>query len=282
MGYTHLETEEEPGVKICRTCAVEHDDTADTCRICSDERQWVPAEGQLWTTLEELTNAGYRVRMRELEPDLYGLTVDPKFGIGQESHLLRTPGGNLLWDVTGYVDAAAVAQVRDLGEVIAIVASHPHHYGVQVEWSRALGSVPVYVAEADMAWVARSDPVIRPWSGKLDVLPGVTLLQVGGHFPGSAVAHWAAGAGGRGVLLSADTMQANPDRTSVTFMRSYPNRIPLSAAVVDRVARAVEPLAFDRLYDNFGKTIDSDASTVIRRSADRYIGWVRGDFDHLT
>jgi hypothetical protein len=261
---------------------VEHDDTADICRICSDERQWVPAEGQLWTTLGELADAGYRVRVRELEPDLYGLTVDPKLGIGQESHLLRTPAGNLLWDVTGFVDDDAVARVRDLGEVAAIVASHPHHYGVQVEWSRALGSVPVFVAEADMVWVARPDPVIRPWSGKLDVLPGITLLQVGGHFPGSAVAHWAAGAGGRGVLLSADTIQANPDRTSVTFMRSYPNRIPLSAAVVDRVARTVEPLAFDRLYDNFGKTIDSGAGTVIRRSADRYIGWVRGDFDHLT
>jgi hypothetical protein len=65
-------------------------------------------------------------------------------------------------------------------------------------------------------------------------------------------------------------------------MRSYPNRIPLSAAVVERVTSTVETLSFDRLYDNFGHTIDSDARAVVRRSADRYKGWVSGDFDDLT
>lgn len=268
--------------KICRTCAVEHDGAATTCEICADERQWMPVEGQLWTTLDELGDAGCRVLVRELEPDLYGITVEPKVGIGQQAHMVRTPAGNLLWDPTGYVDEAGVRTVRELGEVVAIVASHPHHYGVQVQWSRALGGVPVFVAEADRRWVARPDPVIRTWSGRLDVLPGITLAQVGGHFPGSAVAHWAAGAGGGGVVFSADTIQTNPDRASVTFMRSYPNRIPLSPAVVDRVVRAVEAFPYDQLRDNFGKTIETGARDVVRRSADRYIGWIRGDFDHLT
>jgi hypothetical protein len=84
------------------------------------------------------------------------------------------------------------------------------------------------------------------------------------------------------VLLASDTIQANPDRATVTFMRSFPNRLPLSATVVQRMARAVEDVAFDRLYDNFGKTIDSDAAGAVRRSADRYAAWVRGDFDDLT
>ena len=39
-------------------------------------------------------------------------------------------------------------------------------------------------------------------------------------------------------------------------MRSYPNRIPLSPAVVERITRALADLRFDRLYDDFGKTID--------------------------
>ncbi|MBO0704733.1 MAG: hydrolase [Candidatus Dormibacteraeota bacterium] len=269
-------------MKICQTCGVEHDTAAETCRICADERQWVPAAGQQWTTLEELAASGHQVRVHEVEPDLFGISVDPKFAIGQRSHLLRTRDGNLLWDVVGYCDSEAVRQVRELGGVVAIAASHPHHYGVQVEWSRALGGVPVLVAEADRGWVARPDPVIRPWAGRLEVLPGVTLMQVGGHFPGSAVAHWPAGAGGKGVLLTADTIQANPDRETVTFMRSYPNRIPLSPAVVGRITRSVEALEFDRLYDNFGRAIDGGARAAIRTAADRYAGWVRGDFDDLT
>jgi hypothetical protein len=269
-------------VKICQTCGVEHETAAETCCICADERQWVPAAGQQWTTLEAMAAAGHHLQVHEVEPDLFGISVEPKFAIGQQSHLVRTPDGNLLWDVVGYCDSDTVDQIRGLGEVVAIVASHPHHYGVQLEWSRALGGVPVLVSEADQQWVARPDPVIRPWAGTLEVLPGITLVQLGGHFPGSAVAHWPAGAGGNGVLLSGDTIQANPDRATVTFMRSFPNRIPLSAGVVERVAQTAEALPFDRLYDNFGHTIDTDARTAIRTSADRYTHWVRGDFDDLT
>jgi Metallo-beta-lactamase superfamily len=266
---------------ICATCAVEHADKIGVCAICADDRQWVPAAGQQWTTLPELAAAGTRVEVAELEPDLFGLTATQKVGIGQTAKLIRTPSGNLLWDPIGYLDDDAVARVRALGEVAAIVASHPHMYGVQVEWSRALGGVPVLVSEADEKWVARPDPAIRTWSGRTDVLPGVTLTQPGGHFPGSAVAHWA-GADGKGVLLSGDTVFANPDRRTVAFMRSYPNHLPLSAAVTERVAGALEEFDFDRLYGNFATRVDADARAVVRRSADRHIGWVRGDFDHLT
>jgi glyoxylase-like metal-dependent hydrolase (beta-lactamase superfamily II) len=242
----------------------------------------VPAAGQRWATLEELRQSGRRVHVNELEPNLFGITADPKVGIGQQSHLVCTPGGNLLWDPIGYVDDDAVARVRELGGVAAIAASHPHMYGVQSEWSKALGDAPVLVSEADAAWVARPTPAITLWRERYEVAPGLVLHHVGGHFPGSSVAHWSAGAGGKGVLLISDTIHSNPDRQSVTFLRSYPNRIPLSPAVVEGIASKVGELAFDRVYDNFGNTIDADAAAVVRRSADRYIGWVRGDYDALT
>lgn len=267
---------------ICRTCAVEHAERPDVCAICADERQWVPASGQAWTTLAELAAAGERLVLEELEPDLFGLSSEPSVGIGQQAKIVRTPAGNLLWDPPGYVDDDAVERVRALGPVVAIAASHPHMFGVQVAWSRALGGVPVLVAEADAHWVARPDPVIETWTGEREVLPGVVLSQPGGHFPGSAVVHWAAGAEGRGVLLSGDTIFANPDRTSVSFMRSYPNRIPLSAAVVLRVAEHVARRPFERLYNNFEGVIPADARDVVLRSAQRHAAWVRGDFDHLT
>ncbi|MBN0038751.1 MBL fold metallo-hydrolase [Cellulosimicrobium cellulans] len=267
---------------ICRTCAVEHAQRPDVCAICADERQWVPASGQAWTTLAELAAAGERLVLEELEPDLFGLSSEPSVGIGQQAKILRTPAGNLIWDPPGYVDDDAVERVRALGPVVAIAASHPHMFGVQVAWSRALGGVPVLVAEADAHWVARPDPVIETWTGEREVLPGVVLSQPGGHFPGSAVVHWAAGAEGRGVLLSGDTIFANPDRTSVSFMRSYPNRIPLSAAVVLRVAEHVARRPFERLYNNFEGVIPADAREVVLRSAQRHAAWVRGDFDHLT
>ena len=272
----------DPTFWICETCAVEHAERPGVCAICADERQWTPAAGQRWTTLEQLAAAGHRVVVEELEPNLLGVEAIPKVGIGQQTKVVITPDGLLLWDPIGFLDAGAVERIRAHGQVRAIAASHPHMYGVQVEWSRALGGAEVLVAEADRAWVARPDPVVRTWSGTLEVLPGVTLSQPGGHFPGSTVVHWSAGAEGRGVLLSSDTVFANPDRASVAFMRSYPNHLPLSGGVAERVASHLERYAFDRLYGNFANVIPGDARAVVRRSADRHVAWIRGDRDDLT
>jgi hypothetical protein len=269
-------------VWICATCAVEHAERVAACAICADERQWTPAGGQRWTTLAELTAAGHRAVVTDLEPGLLGIEIEPRVGIGQQMKVLATPAGVLLWDPVGYVDEGAVERVCALGPVRAIVASHPHMYGVQVEWSRAVGGAEVLVAEADQRWLARPDPAVRLWSGELEVLPGVTLSQPGGHFPGSTVVHWAGGAGGRGVLLAGDTVFANPDRASVAFMRSYPNHVPLSAGVADRVASHLERFSFERLYGNFRNVIDADARAVVRRSADRHGAWVRGEQDGRT
>ena len=44
---------------ICRTCAVENAGQPEVCAICEDERQWVPADGTHWTTLDELQAEGH-------------------------------------------------------------------------------------------------------------------------------------------------------------------------------------------------------------------------------
>jgi glyoxylase-like metal-dependent hydrolase (beta-lactamase superfamily II) len=272
-------------VWICKACAVEHPDTGEPptfCAICSDERQYVPKTGQEWTTLAELAAGGTHLDIEELEPNLFGITAVPQVAIGQRALLVRTSDGNLLWDPTGFVDEEGARRIRDLGEVVAIVASHPHMYGAQVEWSRALGGAPILVAEADQGWVQRTDAAIWPFSGDLEIVPGVTLRTVGGHFAGSLAAHWSMGADGRGVLLAGDTVFPGPDGKWVTFMRSYPNSIPLSGAVALRAAKKLTTRPFERLYGNLGGVIDSEASDVVNRSAERHAAWARGDFDDLT
>jgi hypothetical protein len=268
---------------ICATCAVERDEPVpEFCPICADERQYVPADGQKWQTLEELAQAGQQLLLEENEPGLIGIRAAPKIGIGQTSQLVVTREGSLLWDPVGFVDEGTVRAVLEHGPVLAIAASHPHMFGVQVEWSRRLGDVPVFAAEADRRWVGRADAVISYWSGSKTIAEGLVLHQTGGHFPGSAVAHWAAGAGGKGVLLSGDSVFPNPDRRSVAFMRSYPNHLPLSGAVALRVAARLGELTFDRIYGNFNNVIASGAKAVLQDSARRHAAWARGDFDQLT
>ena len=111
----------------------------------------------------------------------------------------------------------------------------------------------------------------------MDVLPGVTLVQCGGHFPGSAVVHWAGGASGRGVLLSGDTIVVTPGEDRVTFLWSAPNRLPLSEAAVLGVLSAVEPFAFDRIYGGWwAPVLRSGARATVQSGALRYIEHLRG------
>jgi hypothetical protein len=109
------------------------------CPVCEDERQYVRQGGQAWTTLHELAAGGHRIELRELEPGLTGVGAQPAIGIGQRALLVRTPAGNFLWDCLGYIDSDSVKAIRAMGGIAGIAFSHPHFYGVMVEWSHAFG-----------------------------------------------------------------------------------------------------------------------------------------------
>jgi Metallo-beta-lactamase superfamily len=261
----------------CRTCAVQYADgeqPPERCPICEDERQYVGWRGQRWTTIEELAAEGLQSDVRELEPGLAGIGTTPSLAIGQRALLVQTEAGNVLWDCPGFLDDAAIQRVRELGGLAGVSASHPHFYGCMVEWSHAFDA-PIYVPRADERWVMRPDPNVRLWAGSREVVPGVTLVQCGGHFEGSAVLHWAGGAEGRGVLLVGDTITVVNDRRFVSFMRSYPNLIPLPGAEVLRIARTLEPLEFDRIYGGWwDRDVLQGAGDAVRASASRYMAWV--------
>ena len=60
-------------------------------------------------------------------------------------------------------------------------------------------------------------------------------------------------------------------------MYSYPNLIPLSAAAVQRIAAAVEPYAFDRIYGSWlAKNILEGGRQAIRYSARRLLHAIAG------
>lgn len=259
---------------ICRTCGTQFAASAEPparCPICADERQYVGPRGQEWTTLEALR----RDHANRIEEDggIVGIGTEPEFAIAQRALLVRTPAGNVLWDCVTLVDDATVDAVEGLGGIDAIAISHPHYYSSVVEWSRAFGGAPVLLHEADREWVMRPDRAIEHWSGdRREILPGLTLHRLGGHFPGSTVLHWAEGAGGEGALLTGDTIQVVLDRRWVSFMYSYPNQIPLPASEVRRIGEAVEPLAFERLYGAWwGRNVLADAKGAVRRSVARYL-----------
>jgi len=266
---------------ICVTCGVQFAPASRPpacCPICEDERQFVGSGGQEWTTLAELRR-GHRNEFTEEEPGLLSIQTRPGFAISQRALLVETPAGNVLWDCLSLVDDETIETLRSRGGVAAIAISHPHFYSSMLEWSRALGGAPIWVHENDRSWIQRPDEAVHTWSGATHSLPGgLTLVNTGGHFPGSQVLHWPSGAEGRGVLLVGDEPNICSDRRWVTFMRSYPNFIPLSGPEITRITEALRPLAFDRLYGwSPDRVLRADAKRSVALSAERHARALRGE-----
>jgi glyoxylase-like metal-dependent hydrolase (beta-lactamase superfamily II) len=242
------------------------------CPICSDERQYVGWSGQRWTSLGELAIDGHRGVLTEEAPGLLGIGLDPTVAIGQRALLVPGSGGTVLWDCVPYVDDELLTAVAARGGLAAIAISHPHFYGAMHEWSRAFGDIPIYVHEADRAWVPRTENV-EFWSGDTrEILPGRTLVNAGVHFAGGTVLHWADGASGRGALCTGDIFQVVMDRRWLSFMYSYPNLIPERPDVVRRALALMRPFSFDAIYGGWWqRVVAGDAKAALHRSVERYL-----------
>jgi glyoxylase-like metal-dependent hydrolase (beta-lactamase superfamily II) len=257
---------------ICVTCGVQYGGPAEHCPVCEDPRQYVPVEGQKWTTLEELRRE-HRNELRD-EAGLTGIGTEPKFAIGQRALLVPWGESNLLWDCITLLDDETAAAVEARGGLRAIAISHPHYYSAMVEWAHRFGC-PVLLHEADREWIMRPDDAIELWSGETRELgDGLTLVRCGGHFAGGTVLHRA-----DGTLLAGDIVQVIPDRSHVSFMYSYPNYIPLPEAAVRGIVRALEPFAYERIFGAWwGTVIPRDGRAIVERSAQRYISAINGEW----
>ena len=52
-------------------------------------------------------------------------------------------------------------------------------------WAKAF-NCPVYISAEDEEWRMRKDDIVQNcWTGqKMSILPRITIVKVGGHFPG--------------------------------------------------------------------------------------------------
>jgi glyoxylase-like metal-dependent hydrolase (beta-lactamase superfamily II) len=256
---------------ICQACGVQHAPSPsppERCIICEDPRQFVPEAGQRWTTLEQLQNS-HANHFRDVAPDVTAIVTVPGFAIGQRAFLIQTPAGNVLWDCITLLDEPTKAAIRERGGLKVIALSHPHYYGTMAAWGDAFGC-PVLVHEADRDWVVEPGAPIEIWSGEQrELLPGLMLHRLGGHFPGSCAVHWS----DRRMLLPGDTFLVTLDRRHVSFMWSYPNYVPLPAVDVRRIAQRLSAMDFDSIHSAFWQRgdIHTGAKAAIERSVARHL-----------
>lgn len=254
---------------ICVTCGTQYAASVEpptACRVCLDDRQYVGRGGQRWTTHAELAG---RLHVRVEDDDgLLGVGVAEPFAIPQRALIVRGPEATVMWDCISVVTDDAVERI---GHVDAIAISHPHFYSAMVEWSDALGGIPIHVHVADRQWIARPSERIEPWDGdRLVLTPGITLVHLPGHFPGSSALWWHGGE--RHALLTGDSLHVAADRRHVTVMHSVPNFVPVGPTIVGDVRRRLDGIDFDDLYGfTWGLNIIGGAGAAVDESLDRYL-----------
>ena len=262
-------------IKLCATCGTSYADdnkTAGECKICQDERQYVPVSGQIWMELEALVRSHVN-KWQQHDRQLLSIKTVPKFAIDQRAFLLLTPQGNILWDCIANLDAATKTLITALGGIKAIAISHPHYYSTMQDWAEAFNA-PVYLHASDREWIMRDSPAITLWEGdELEILPEVRLLRLGGHFAGGTVLHWAKD---EGIILAGDIIQVTPGANAVSFMWSYPNMLPLAAASVEKIVDRLEDVRFEKLYGAFeGLNITENARQIVMSSAQKYLSCLK-------
>ncbi|KAF2750631.1 hypothetical protein M011DRAFT_395519 [Sporormia fimetaria CBS 119925] len=272
---------------ICITCGTQYDAPLSSppkqCRICEDPRQYVPPYGQLWTSLSSAqphmqntltpcsTNPAITFLTTTANPSspslhpslssgkpisaslLPGLPAQKVLGIGQRAILLQTPNGNILWDCLSFLSPSTVSEIQEKGGLKAIVISHPHFWTTHLEWAKAF-ECPVYLAGWDEEWSCRADNEARRVLVRdevTEIVPGVKVVRVGGHFEGSMCLWWdGRGKDGESGLAPPESNQ-QPGTSRYTFMWSYPNMIPLAPAAIHKIWNALKPLEFTATYGGF-------------------------------
>ncbi|KAL9028208.1 MAG: hypothetical protein Q9196_003399 [Gyalolechia fulgens] len=246
---------------ICTACGSQYDAAPGggipfNCKICDDPRQFVPPAGQQWTTLETLrqdSNRSNRWETSPYNPKIWSIWTEPK--------------------------------IRDLGGLEAVVISHPHFYTTYVDWATVF-DCPVYVSELDREWICQEAPeanMVKFIRGASEpILPGVTAITAGGHFPGSLVLHW------DDQLFIADTIQTIPaahtpeprplGQTSFTFQWSIPNMIPLDPDTIFGIWESIRSYDFRTTYGAFNGMPVRDDRVKERilesmKTQVRHMGW---------
>jgi len=151
---------------VCVTCGTqfpESEEPPEACPICLDPRQYVPEDGQRWTTMADL-RAAHRTEVRA-DGELDGVGCEPGFAIGQRALLVPFGEQRLMWDCITLVDEAGADAVEARGGLAGIAISHPHYYSAMVEWAHRF-DCPVHLHANDREWIMRPDSAIELWSGE--------------------------------------------------------------------------------------------------------------------
>jgi hypothetical protein len=257
---------------ICTACGTQFPENSniEICSICAEERQYLPEQGQSWTTHQTLL-ATHKNKIVKINEKLFEIKIEPNFAIGQRAILVISKSGNVLWDCIPLLDANTINFINEKGGLKAIAFSHPHYYSNMNDWAEVF-NCPIYIHKKDQEYISFKGENITLWEGdEIDLIDKIKIHNIGGHFEGSSVLVIST-MSKLGTMLTGDTMYLSPTKKHFAIMYSYPNRIPLPISEIKRIKNRFENISFDSIYGFYSyQNLTENAKEILKKSLERYL-----------
>jgi hypothetical protein len=157
------------------------------CLVCEDTRNDLPADGwEFWP--EERVAAHLTGHWRALDRDMVAFTTTPGFGLNGTGWLLLHPDGNVAFEAAPYYTPPMLDEIRRLGGIRFLAASHCHGYGALWQLQDVFQPEVLAIQKDDLR-MTKAMRVTWPYDEALELRPGQRLLHVGGHYEGQALLH---------------------------------------------------------------------------------------------
>ena len=220
-----------------------------SCPVCDDTRNDLPADG--WKFLPEAAVAAQLTgAWREWPNGLIGFTTSPGFGLNGTGWLLPHPDGNIAFEAAPYYTPPMLAEIRRLGGIRFLAASHCHGYGALWQLQDVFDPEVLAIQKDDLR-MTKAFRVTWPYDDRLELRPGQVLHHLGGHYEGQAALHDSA----RRILFCGDAFKVDQDSAgnnlAVSSHKAFHKDIPLSAQETRRYRDVIAPLEFDTVCTPF-------------------------------
>ncbi len=219
------------------------------CPVCEDTRNDLPADG--W---HFLTQADVAARLtgswRALPRNMVAFTTSPGFGLNGTGWLLLHPEGNIAFEAAPYYTPPMIDEIRRLGGIRFLAASHCHGYGALWQLQDAFEPEVLAIQKDDLR-MTKAFRVTWPYDETMTLPTGQVLHHLGGHYEGQAALHDAA----RRILFCGDAFKVDQDAAgnslAVSSHKAFHKDIPLSPNEVRRYRDVIAPLDFDTICTPF-------------------------------
>ena len=219
------------------------------CPVCTDVRNGLPEDG--WRFLPEADVAAkHDGSFREVAPGLWAFITTPNLGLASTGWLIVRHGGNIAFEAAPFYSEGMLDQVRALGGIRFLAASHAHGYGALFQLQRAFAPELLAIHRDDLK-MTKAFQVTAPFDDRLELAPGFTLHHVGGHYEGQATLHDAIGRR----LFCGDMFKIDQDPSgvsqAVSSHKAFHKDVPLTHGELRRYREVIAPLEFDAVLTPF-------------------------------